>query len=269
MGRRSKVGSNKIEADYILHIPHTLGDLLRSSIEREPVNFDNVKGYNDGEAGVCFLKTDIEEGKDKAEIFENKTTGFQILRNFSVNEESTDICCWWCCHSFSTRPLGLPFAYNDKHFKVKGCFCSFNCILAYNEEDKTSNGRNCDKKYLIVSMYKMLTGKIFGDYISPSPPRELLKMFGGPYNIREYRNKFNTFEGKREVTYKKLDFPLVSANIQVEEKIHVVKQAVASKLNDSRVDKAVENIKNNKPVNNTLPAVKNIKKTKLTDFFNM
>ncbi len=102
--------------------------------------------------------------------------------------EKTDIACWWCTHNFDTFPLFLPEHYkNDKYF-VFGNFCSFSCMLAYN--DNLDDYRKSVRNSLIKQLYR----DIFDENdmnIKPAGPRELLKKFGGILDITEYRDPNN------------------------------------------------------------------------------
>jgi len=99
--------------------------------------------------------------------------------------EKTNISCWWCTYSFDTQPLFIPDHYKNNIYHVFGNFCSFACMLAYNE--------NMDdyRKSVRTSLIKQLYCEIFNcDYmnIKSAPPREILEKFGGPMNISKYRD---------------------------------------------------------------------------------
>lgn len=270
MGRKQKVFS-EIEDDYILHIPYTLNKLLRSCIKSEPINFDDIKGYNESENTFFLKEESIPLAQNDIEILENKITAFDILRDFKKEwPEKTNVWCWWCLHPFDTVPLGVPLARNDCVFKVKGCFCSFNCILAFTEEDniKEPQYKKNEILYLIKCFYRELTDDVFSENILKAPPREMLKVMGGSYTIEQFRNKFNTFDKTRGVYYGKFNPPMMSLNIQIEEEIRILKtQKKEVKLEESRVKKAATSIQNSVRKNNIAPIVKNFTKTKLSDFF--
>lgn len=44
--------------------------------------------------------------------------------------------CWYCCHSFDSPPLGIPLHLNETKREVglHGVFCSVGCMVRYNEE---------------------------------------------------------------------------------------------------------------------------------------
>src|SRR6185312_11606305 len=72
--------------------------------------------------------------------------------------------CWWCCHPFDSFPVYLPVKYHPKtkQFKVKGCFCSFNCVMAYGLTER----RTFDEaKSLTRMLYRAMTGNTDGMHI--------------------------------------------------------------------------------------------------------
>ena len=154
------------------------------------------------------IKLDKEEYKDN-----NKKKGyFEIMYEFIHNTDwlhNTDICCWWCCHKFDTIPIGMPLYYNGvlQKFNVKGVFCSFSCVMAYNKDKKLH------KDDLIKYLYRKLTGTLTLDTtLTPAPPRCSLKIFGGELTIEQFRNGFQ--ENK---IYKMIEYPMFISKDYIEE----------------------------------------------------
>lgn len=100
--------------------------------------------------------------------------------------ERTSIHCLWDTYSFDTVPIPVPISYNKnlRKFRVRGCFCSFNCALAYS---LNSNLRNTP---LLSYFYTRWTGK--SAHIKRAPPREALAIYGGTLTIDQFRKSFNT-----------------------------------------------------------------------------
>lgn len=119
-----------------------------------------------------------------------KKDGFVVLNQYKEAwPESTDVWCWWCCHPFSGIPRFLPTHYDPlrKRFRVKGNFCSWSCAKAYMiKEDKArDNGR------LFLELMNCIRHK---DVVRPAPPRQTLKVFGGPLAIEDFRRTDKSFE---------------------------------------------------------------------------
>ena len=105
-------------------------------------------------------------------------------------KESTDSHCWWCSHSFTTVPVGLPNKYcsKQKKFYLYGCFCSFNCAHSYNLDIKDYK---IWERYSLLNYIKKIIYKNIDNspkQIISAPPKEVLKVYGGELSIEEYRN---------------------------------------------------------------------------------
>jgi len=111
-----------------------------------------------------------------------------VLKEFNSDKypTKTKAACFNCCHSFTTKPLPLPFEKKYDTFHVKYNFCSWECMKTYNNESNTS-----DKEYiftLIQSFYKILNnGKCCN--IGFAPNKYVLKLFGGTMSIVDFRKQ--------------------------------------------------------------------------------
>lgn len=124
--------------------------------------------------------------------------------------ERTDVFCYWCCHGFNTRPLGMPAKFKNGKFLLTRNYCSWNCMIAHLFQLKEYD--MYEKYQLINFMYSKIyeCGPV---KIRPSPAREVLKIFGGILTIEEFRESSILFNKKYEVMYP----PLTSMIPQVEE----------------------------------------------------
>jgi len=189
--------------------------------------------------------------KKSSQVKKNPTNVSQGLNNLmGVNNcqkwpTNTSISCWWCCHSFDNMPLGLPQKRLSRKFLVTGCFCSFNCALAYNINlaDFKVSERTSLLKYLFRAFYPLED-----DNFSPAPSRVVLQKFGGNTTIGEYR--FNFEVPSKEVRV--LMPPIISMPPQIEEiqlkKQNIFKRTTTKKkfvaLDMKEVERALNNIKN-------------------------
>jgi hypothetical protein len=139
----------------------------------------------------------------------------------------TDTCCFWCRHIFSGQWIGCPIRYECqtasriqvsqftgepitiKHkvsssesklphleysgnvYETDGCFCSFNCCLAFIRDHK-HQPVYIHSETLLMKMY-IEAFKVDGfRQISPAPSWRLLKEYGGFMTIDEFRESFLT-----------------------------------------------------------------------------
>jgi hypothetical protein len=97
--------------------------------------------------------------------------------------ELTNIACYWCSHSFNTPPFIIPESERNNIYKVYGNFCSSQCSMAYLLKESLDPHIRWDRMALLYRIYDV-DGK---GRIYPAPPRESLKLFGGPLTIESYR----------------------------------------------------------------------------------
>jgi hypothetical protein len=188
---------------------------------------------------------------------------YKVLGNYFENTwvEKINVCCWWCCHTFDNIPIGLPVDYNIKtnRFRLKGVFCSFGCMLAYNDPISVKY------KSLINFLYRRLTGndcsglqhtyncefiedknirdnyiKAISSYIEQplkkAPLRCTLEMFGGNLSINEFRNCI-----KESKIYTMIDYPMfISRDYIKEVDINKVKIANAMVFTDVKITKDIK-----------------------------
>lgn len=127
-------------------------------------------------------------------ILNNKNVYIQKL-SYDNKEDNENIFesynCWWCCHKFNTEVIYIPEYIKDNVFYVKGNFCSFNCALSHNYNDNTQNNFY-EKESLIYLFYKKINNIALHEYLklNYAPNKEILKKFGGPISIEEYRKSF-------------------------------------------------------------------------------
>ena len=130
-----------------------------------------------------------------------------IMKNID-NQSLTNVACYWCCHKFDTPYVGLPLKYSNNKFEVIGCFCSFECMCAYNFNSNENN--NIWETYNLINI--MANKMNYDKYVYPAPPRKCLTMFGGYLTIDEFRNFKNS---KKIINVNKT--PLVVLVDQIEE----------------------------------------------------
>jgi hypothetical protein len=146
---------------------------------------------------------------------------------------STNKPCWWCRHTFYTRPIGCPLKYiHDKppglerdrivekfekadlptdgkvdFFETEGYFCSLPCCKGYILDQK-GYIRYKESLGLLYMMCKILygsnwkttatviedDGKAASEDIPAAPSWKLLKEYGGHLSIQEFRASFGKFK---------------------------------------------------------------------------
>lgn len=152
-------------------------------------------------------------------------------------ESNTKSACWWCTYKFDSAPIGAPIRYVSSigertiallqqqncsshiviretvdtdidssktlkvlpknYYVVTGCFCSFNCCLAFIRDKKKEKEYKFSELYL-NNIKKTLTNNI-DEYLYPASHWLTLKKFGGSLSIEEFRRNFSCFIEKEDL----------------------------------------------------------------------
>jgi len=97
--------------------------------------------------------------------------------------EETDVACFWCCHQFKGKPVVLPIRDEGEYLQVYGNFCCPECAMAYLFDMRQDSHTRWEQLALLNRVY----GDYVGGKVKPAPHRSVLKMFGGPMSIDEFR----------------------------------------------------------------------------------
>ena len=159
-----------------------------------PLTQNDQKTENTGQPNN---ESSTQENTTQNEISGNGSTPrvIELLKEFEMKNkceewpQNTAIACYWCCHKFPTVPYGLPIKHHNGKFYVYGCFCSLECVTAYNFNSKEKSDEMWERYNLINLLSRKLGGK---SIVRQAPPREALVMFGGKFSIEEYRKYINT-----------------------------------------------------------------------------
>jgi hypothetical protein len=230
---------------------------LESRLKQDTQLIKNLENLHNDDNLLSKLLNNVNKkvkdtnAKPSVSIKETRKKGFFMILDKYIEAsewiDKTDVCCWWCCHKFDSIPIGTPVGYNSKirKFRVKGVYCSFACMLAYDTNTSPKI------KSMVTHLYKQLTGgytidmkddyikmlqndsninELFkddsqykDDYIQSlasfvdeplekAPPRCTLKMFGGQLDIEEFRNA-----SKERKVYKMVEYPMYVSRDYVEE----------------------------------------------------
>ena len=97
--------------------------------------------------------------------------------------ENCNAACFWCCHSFTHRPVILPIRDTGEYLQVMGNFCSPECATSYLFDIRQDSHTRWEQQSLLYRLY----GHACNNKIHPAPPRSVLTLFGGNLSIQEYR----------------------------------------------------------------------------------
>ena len=161
--------------------------------------------------------------------------------------------CLWCCHPFPWKASVLPVSYDayENMYTCEGHYCSPECAMACLYADPSlSDVARWMRHGLLSDVYRTLYTK---RELTQAPPRQILRMFGGPLDIEQFREYIATAEDMVSVQLPPLRLHIPTMNIQGP--VRDVKKFVA--LSQETVDKANKELrlKRSKPVHNNAPTL--------------
>jgi hypothetical protein len=131
-------------------------------------------------AVVQTVSTDVPDYYKKGTLL----VQYQNSEETKLLPERVDVACFWCCHRFDNRPVILPVRDQGEYIQVQGNYCSPECAMAYLFDMHQDSYARWEQLSLLNRLY----GPAVGGPIKPAPSRQILKMFGGPMSIEEYRS---------------------------------------------------------------------------------
>jgi hypothetical protein len=206
-------------------------------------------------AGESMSYSDILSSVELSKVSNNFNTDLlkSILEKVTVDRYNAQTSCFWCCHKFAWSPVVIPISYDayKNIYTCEGHLCSPECALAYIYSDnKISDSTKWNRHSLLRTLY----GDLYKDRtLSPAPPRTLLRMFGGPLDIEQYREY--TY-GENNIVLSELHpVRLLFPSMNVQAPLRDIKKYVS--LSTEAIEKASEQLrlKRNKPVNVNIPTL--------------
>jgi len=189
-------GNSDSDSEKFTHLTDKYDSDTNDSFDKKNINLEKL--LEEIQRRDTIINTLKMRLKDKSIFNENTLTMTKEnkkqlvnLNLISINKNKINICdkthiaCWWCTYTFDTQPLFMPDHYKNNIYYVFGNYCSFACMLAYNED------MNDYRTLVRCALIKQLYREIFNCdemNIKCAGPRELLDKFGGPMSIVKYRD---------------------------------------------------------------------------------
>lgn len=97
--------------------------------------------------------------------------------------ESTEVACFWDCHAFKGVPCVIPTMIEEGIWRVYGNFCSPDCAAAYLFNERLDLHVRWERYALLNRLYA-----IDDESVRLAPARSVLRLFGGPMDISDFRS---------------------------------------------------------------------------------
>lgn len=107
----------------------------------------------------------------------------------------SNVACFWCCHTFTNRPVVLPIRDTGEYLEVMGNFCSPECACAHLFEMRQDSHTRWEQLSLLYRIY----GEACNGKITPAPARNILTLFGGNLTITEYRKLLRSHKVRADI----------------------------------------------------------------------
>jgi hypothetical protein len=183
----------------------------------------------------------------------NSETMKEILTRTKSPAYGATTACLWCCHPFPWKASVLPVSYDayENMYACEGHYCSPECAMAYLYADPSlSDVARWTRHALLADVYRKLYSK---RELTQAPPRQTLRMFGGPLDIEQFREYLANSEDMVGVQLPPLRLHMPTMNVQGP--VRDVKKFVA--LSQETVDKANKELrlKRSKSVHTNAPTL--------------
>lgn len=213
----------------------------------------HTMGYSDiSKQPVVTHYTDILKSMENPAVMSTELLK-SILDKTVCESYPPDTACFWCCHSFEWAPALLPISYDayKNVYTCEGNFCSPECALAnlYNNihiSDTVRWNRHTMLHHIYAQMYEK-------KQLSPAPPRTVLRMFGGPLDIAQYRGYVSAVN---DIILSDLPpIRLIFPTMNVQGPVRDIKRYVS--LSSETVEKASQQLRlrRSKPVHANVPTL--------------
>lgn len=160
---------------------------IHDPISHQSIDTSTISTKNDEiSSSSTNITTNTANPVDEIDFYRLKATFLVQYKNSSdvkTIPTSTDAACFWCCHTFTHRPVVLPVRDTGEHLVVMGNFCCPECACSYLFDMRQDSHMRWEQLSLLYRVY----GEVCGGNIHPAPHRTLLKMFGGCLSIEQYR----------------------------------------------------------------------------------
>lgn len=139
-----------------------------------------------------------EQGAPEAPVEMSRSpssNSYRLTPMQSEQPQHTTRPCQWCLHSFDNPPVGIPFRKNAcGTYDSFGVFCSLECASAFNFDRLHASHVAYARHTMCCELATEHSNQTVRPIkIRPAPPREMLKMFGGPLTIEEFRDKESSY----------------------------------------------------------------------------
>jgi hypothetical protein len=205
---------NQMQSDYANILEKNQEKIEIENLENQNINSENEESFIKNDE-VYIRTIGFEEMNKNYFNVLKKVKILKIIQADDTKKEwdsSTEHACFYCTEQFQTMPIGIPIRHNKGKYYCRDNFCSFNCAAAYifSGFDTRYHFKKWEYYSLLCLLAKEINEKINTEigndekkiiYVKLAENRNLLKKFGGPMNIDEFRKQFYFLDKKYSLLY--------------------------------------------------------------------
>ena len=183
----------------IAHLPIRASDIDNDLFAPTPVPTDSngqPKPYDSDEVYAVFGQDQPKPLQKEVDVVEHVSrpslplhyserlmVRFQDANRDQKLPESTDVACFWDCHSFRGPPCVIPTVIEEGIWRVYGNFCCPECAAAYLFNERLDLHVQWERYALLNRLYATEVA----EPVRLAPARTSLRLFGGALDVSDFR----------------------------------------------------------------------------------
>jgi len=161
--------------------------------KKEQVNIENLPEGANKNTIVQSISSALENKGISKELGKHQgvihiSEGYK-KKIYMSRPTSSTVHCYFCRQSAGPAFIGNPVRMKGTKYIIEGCFCSFNCLLAYQQEQTSVKYRECG--LLTHYLYRELFQQPMK--LTSSKSWKLLQEYGGQLSLKQWKTLCEPF----------------------------------------------------------------------------
>jgi hypothetical protein len=191
--------SRKIEGEELDQVPEQEEQIrpvtkpVKKLKKKESVSIENIPEGANKNTIVQSISSALENKGISKEMGKHQgvihiSEGYK-KKIYMSRPTSSTVHCYFCRQVTGPTFIGNPIRMKGTKYMIEGCFCSFNCLLAYQQEQTSVKYREC--RLLTHYLYRELFQQPMK--LISSKSWKLLQEYGGQFSLPQWRALCETF----------------------------------------------------------------------------
>ncbi len=189
--------ARKIDAESVLpeeeEALRPVAKAVKKTKKKVSVSLDNLPDDANKNTIVQTISTALETKGISKEMGKHQgvihiSEGYK-KKIYMSRPSAASVHCYYCRQNAGEHFIGNPIRMKDQKYMMEGSFCSFNCLLAFQQEQNSVKYR--ESGILIHYLYRDLFRQPMK--VLPSKSWKLLQEYGGEQTVKQWRNLSDPF----------------------------------------------------------------------------